>query len=289
MSAPKFRLLLIRGLGHSGTTILDLALGAHPQITGLGEAVRLLQKPAPGETHRGPAQLRGELRHERLCTCGQVAAQCPVWGPMLDWLPAHDDEPLPVKLAYLLETLRCSSPEGSWSSQWVVESFQDDFILPMLEDPSVEVRVIHLTRDVRSWVHSRSRDGQKKGVWLPGLRPLLRWWRLSSRHERLLQGSGKPVFRLGYEELALDPEHALQRLCHWLGLEFRQEMLQPLVYSCSHILSGNRMRFDSSKGRAIRYDGAWMSAPAGVAQLALSLPWLSKLNQRLVYSTLRQR
>ena len=29
-------LLLIRGLGHSGTTILDLALGAHPQIVGLG-------------------------------------------------------------------------------------------------------------------------------------------------------------------------------------------------------------------------------------------------------------
>ena len=42
MTEPKRRLLLIRGLGHSGTTILDLALGAHPQITGLGEAVRLL-------------------------------------------------------------------------------------------------------------------------------------------------------------------------------------------------------------------------------------------------------
>jgi hypothetical protein len=289
MSSPSFRLLLIRGLGHSGTTILDLALGAHPQMIGLGEAVRVLQKPLRGESQRGPAQLRGALRHERLCTCGQVAAQCPVWGPVLDWLPAHDQEPLPMKLGYLMESLRRSRSAETWSSLWVVESFQDDFMLPFLEDPSVEVRVIHLTRDVRSWVHSRAREGREKGVWLPGLRPLLRWWRLSARHERLLRKSGKKVFQLGYEELALDPEQALRRVCVWLELEFRDEMLQPLVYSRSHILSGNRMRFDSRKGRAIRYDAAWMDAPSGVAQLALMLPWLSRLNQRLVYSALRQR
>jgi len=289
MSSPSFRLLLIRGLGHSGTTILDLALGAHPQMIGLGEAVRVLQKPLRGESQRGPAQLRGALRHERLCTCGQVAAQCPVWGPVLDWLPAHDQEPLPMKLGYLMESLRRSRSAETWSSLWVVESFQDDFMLPFLEDPSVEVRVIHLTRDVRSWVHSRAREGREKGVWLPGLRPLLRWWRLSARHERLLRKSGKKVFQLGYEELALDPEQALRRVCVWLELEFRDEMLQPLVHSRSHILSGNRMRFDSRKGRAIRYDAAWMDAPSGVAQLALMLPWLSRLNQRLVYSALRQR
>ena len=63
MSRGKQRLLLIRGLGHSGTTILDLALGAHPQITGLGEAVRLLEKPAAKDSHRGPAQLRAVWLH----------------------------------------------------------------------------------------------------------------------------------------------------------------------------------------------------------------------------------
>ena len=47
------RLLLIRGLGHSGTTILDLALGAHPSIIGLGEAVRILERPQVDELDRG--------------------------------------------------------------------------------------------------------------------------------------------------------------------------------------------------------------------------------------------
>ena len=43
------KLLLVRGLGHSGTTILDLVLGAHPQMIGLGEAIRILRTPLPGE------------------------------------------------------------------------------------------------------------------------------------------------------------------------------------------------------------------------------------------------
>jgi len=38
MSSKRLKLLLISGLGHSDTTMLDLALGAHPQITGQGVA-----------------------------------------------------------------------------------------------------------------------------------------------------------------------------------------------------------------------------------------------------------
>ena len=48
MSSKRLKLLLIRGLGHSGTTMLDLALGAHPQIIGLGEAARILATPQAG-------------------------------------------------------------------------------------------------------------------------------------------------------------------------------------------------------------------------------------------------
>jgi hypothetical protein len=283
MTERKRRLILIRGLGHSGTTILDLALGAHPQITGLGEAVRLLKKPADKDSHRGPAQLRGELRFKRECTCGLVADRCPVWGPILRWLPANDDQPLLVKFKRLLEGVVDKSTAAGRAS-WVVESYQDDFSLPFLDDPSLEIRVIHLTRDVRSWVHSRSRDGRQRGHWLPGLMPLLRWWRLCARHERQLKRCGKRVFRLGYEELALRPEQCLRRLCEWLELEFDPVMLSPLQNSSSHILAGNRVRFDAKRSAAIRYDAEWMAFPSGVAQVALVVPGLAALNRRLVYS-----
>ena len=77
MSSKRLKLLLIRGLGHSGTTMLDLALGAHPQIIGLGEAARILATPKPGDEHRGPSQLRGALRFERRCTCGSLQRNAP--------------------------------------------------------------------------------------------------------------------------------------------------------------------------------------------------------------------
>ena len=276
----KRRLLLIRGLGHSGTTILDLALGAHPQLVGLGEAARILERPAPGEERRGPAQLRGALRFKRCCTCGAVAAECPVWGPLLDWLPAHDGCSLAGKTLRLLDAVMQQHPEASWA----VDSYQDDMVLPFLDDPGLEIRILHLTRDLRSWVHSRSRDGRLRGKWLPGLKPLLRWCRVNARQSARLDSSGRPVLRLGYEQLALDPEGTLRRLCHWLEIGFDHRMLAPAQPSSSHILSGNRMRFEPSRGQSIHYDGAWLHQPSGLAQMALLVPWVARLNRSLVYS-----
>jgi hypothetical protein len=57
-----------------------------------------------------------------------------------------------------------------------------------------------------------------------------------------------------------------------------------VLHSGSHILAGNRVRFDVEKGRAIHYDADWMGMGAGVAQLALLWPPLARLNRRLVYS-----
>ena len=274
------RLLLIRGLGHSGTTILDLALGAHPSIIGLGEAVRILERPQADELDRGPAQLRGSLRFERHCTCGALASECPVWGPVLEWLPDHDHQPLEFKLQHVLEVMKSVG-----QPQWVVDSYQDDRHLPFWDEADVDIRVIHLTRDVRSWVHSRSRKERQKGRPLPELRPLLRWWRLNARDERRFAQLGDRMFRLGYEELALQPENTLRRLCGWLELPFTTDMLTPGSCSASHVLSGNRMRFDPTLRKRIRYDGTWMKAQPGLAHLAMCHPGLSGLNRRLVYSS----
>ena len=273
-------LLLIRGLGHSGSTILDLALGAHPQVIGLGEAVRVLERPRHGEEHKGPQQLRGDLRFERRCTCGELAGDCPVWGPMLAWLLEHDDRPLAEKFNRLIQPLHAASP------RWVVDSFQADEQLLEAQALGRPLRVIQLTRDVRSWVHSESRRGVERygrGRWV-GWRSLLRWWRVNRRLDQRLTASGHSVFRLGYEELALAPELTLRRLCGWLDLDFDTAMLQPGMHSTSHILSGNRMRFESGQSEAIRYDAAWMASSSLSLRMAPLLTPVARLNHRLVYS-----
>lgn len=282
MGLPK--LLLIRGLGHSGTTILDLALGAHPQIVGVGEAARILQKPRPGEEQRGPARLRAELRHQRLCTCGLTADRCPVWGELLNWLPSHDDLPLASKFQQLMQAVQVHGEHRGEPVEWLVDSYQDDLELPFAALPELDVRVLFLVRDVRSWVHSRARDGRNKGKAWPAARALLRWVRENQALETRLRHCGKPLFHLGYEELALAPERALGGLCSWLGLEFSALMLTPGACSGSHILAGNRMRFDPSRSRSIRYDASWLPGPAWPASTALLWPGLAALNRRLVYT-----
>ena len=56
------KLILIRGLGHSGTTILDTILGKHSSIVGIGEGIRVLRGVKKENTM--PKRLRSEERHQ---------------------------------------------------------------------------------------------------------------------------------------------------------------------------------------------------------------------------------
>ena len=66
----KQRIVYIAGLGHSGSTILDLALGVHTDAVGLGEVYTLLRKKQR-QNHMGS-----------LCSCGETATKCPFWSKL---------------------------------------------------------------------------------------------------------------------------------------------------------------------------------------------------------------
>ena len=72
-------------------------------MLGHSKDVRILRKQGVVEQLRGPARLREELRHQRLCTCGLTDAQCQVWGDVLEWVPRNDHLRLPDTLNYLLD------------------------------------------------------------------------------------------------------------------------------------------------------------------------------------------
>ena len=61
-------------------------------------------------------------------------------------------------------------------------------------------------------------------------------------------------------------------------------MLNPAQSSTSHIVSGNRMRFDQEKTRSFQYDGAWLTSGDAILRLAMLIPPVNRLNQQLVYS-----
>ena len=148
------------------------------------------------------------------------------------------------------------------------------------------MRIVYIVRDVLSWSHNEVRRGVTRygrGITV-GWRSLLRWWRVNRRTEKLLRDCGHPVFHLGHEELALQPEAAMRKLFDWVDIASGPAILQPGLHSRSHIVLGNQMIFDHVKSRAIRYDAAWLNSPAFSLRLAMLFPAVKAMNCRLVYS-----
>ena len=59
------KLVYIGGFGRSGSTLLEYLLTCQPDLVACGEIVRHVRR----------------RRTRKACTCGQPAAQCPIWGP----------------------------------------------------------------------------------------------------------------------------------------------------------------------------------------------------------------
>ena len=277
-SRPK--LLLIRGLGHSGTTILDLALGANPDVMGLGEAARLLRPPEIADAHDGPYRLRNDMRFKRLCSCGSVAAECSIWGEYLEWLRLNDDLSMDQKVLKLLD-----SDYLSGSDFLYVASYQDDLSMLRLPVDLFDLRVIHLVRDIRSWLPRRVRSARSEGKHLSSFRNAFRWIYVNQKFSNVFRRSGVPILRVGYEELALHPEFTLRLICQWLDLGYTRQMLSPGLYSKSHILLGNRVRQQDDRNQKIAYDASWLRDDGFViSALLFSLPFVAQMHRDLVYS-----
>ena len=272
-------LLLIRGLGHSGSTLLDLILGAHPSVVGLGEASRVLLSSSADEF--ASYQLNDwRSVYNKPCTCGSMLDECELWSRFFSNWPNRRKESFEDEFSRLI------SPLSNQSIDWIVESYQSDERLLDLHRSVRPVRVIHLTRDVRSWIHSEARRGvtrfgRGRSV---GWRGLQRWVRVNRQLEKELRSSSLQCFNLGYEELALAPEATLKLLCDWLDLDFFPGMLKPEKSSRSHIIAGNRMRYLAGRRNRIVYDGAWLSSNSLSVRASLLVPGVASLNQRLVYS-----
>src|SRR5678815_2466696 len=139
-------LLFLASLGHSGSTLLELLLGAHPRVVGLGEAVGTLEE--------------AELNLPE-CTCGAPATECPVWGPTITRQRSRSKLSLREAHAQLIAR--------------VTEIYGPDFLpvdaskhLHALERVHEwrdgDVRVIFLLKDVRSFIASAAKLPPRDGM-----------------------------------------------------------------------------------------------------------------------------
>jgi hypothetical protein len=266
--------IYICGAGHSGSTLLDLVLGSHSQITSLGEI-----------TH-----FQRIVRENQLCTCGVPIDECEFWPSVLkelaahghpvanieefsllpqvppsvlgkrgmqllaflgnlpllkvlDWIVSDGDSPLARMVANdyaLFDAVRRVS-----GCQAVVDSSKYYLRMKLLYMYRPDhFRAIHLVRDGRAVMASNLRKGFDGEM---AVRGWLKANQATTLMTRTMQAGSH--IRAKYEEFCKAPAEQLARICDWLGLEYQAQALEFRSVT-HHNLGGNRMRF-STEGRII--------------------------------------
>lgn len=243
------RVVFIASLGHSGSTLLDLVLGGHSRVVGLGEVGRSVRPPDDAAADSV----------QPVCSCGHEAGACGFWGGVLRNLADEPDATDARRYEIVLDAFA----ESFGPDDILVDSSKYLRWLGVLAPlAAVDLRVLFLVRDVRSFTVSEIDNVARKraaGQDYRGIGPFAafrRWDAENRKTEAFLAESGLPVFRLGYEELCLAPERIVPAICRFLDIPDEPSMLA-LQRSASHVLRGNRMRHDAGR-RLVSYDPRWL-------------------------------
>jgi len=285
-------LVYIAGVGHSGSTVLDLMLGGHPAFVGLGEVASLLNPDAERLNQGDPLP----------CACGEAMDTCMFWGPVLKRLQESSSRSLAERYGIVLEEFAAVFGKD----RILVDSSKGLGPLTMLSEmPGMRVRVLYLVRDVRSWTVSirdvrrrrnefRLADLVRKFGLLPGCAQWPRrlatvafwyWYCMNRRFTAFLEAKNIPYLRIGYEELALCPDQVVPEICRFLGVEVEEGMLR-MDQSASHSILGNRMRLQTDKRRTVRYDCRWFWQNDWLLPAVL-FPNIMRYNKRQTYQNMR--
>ncbi len=265
----KLPLVYLLSTGRSGSTLLDVLLGAQPECWTVGE-FQLLDI--------------GVGRHAP-CGCHAPLGQCEFWGPILErvrrsirfplghfrsgkhpngkvvrWslLPSIlTGGPLPTQQAVAeayavsnltaLEEAKEAAEDHQDEVAWLIDASKDPYRLLWLQASGhFDIRVIHLVRRpegfVANMMRSAGRDGTSQVVKYAG-----RWLIDNLIGVALLWRMFWPdaVKRVCYEDLASDPERTLGEICAWLDVSFDPDRTAETRYAINHGVAGNRPRWEA--------------------------------------------
>lgn len=255
----KPRIVYIVGLGHSGSTLLDMLLGSHSQMRGLGEIVPFLKATD------------WEKELQSTCSCGEKGYDCPFWSEIPSRIAGTSD----WQQAYFQVADFFFEKYGK--AEVLVDSSKNSYPYLKKLQADYDLKILYLCRDFRSWTYSRWANGG--GL---ALSKALRWRAENQKLEFQLKRMGlRDYMRVGYEELALYPQFILEKICAYIGLDFEESMLN-FNQTRSHIINGNLLRADREKRAAIRYDARWMTS-GRIQRTAALLPFF-QYNKARVYS-----
>jgi hypothetical protein len=281
----------IAGSGRSGSTLLERALGEIPGFVNVGELIDLFRRDA-SRAHR--------------CGCGRHFADCPFWTSVGKRAFGGWDDPrlagmhplqrrvaqqryLPRLAALPLAGRAFRADVASYgacyaalyraiateagadhvvdASKWPVQALA-------LARGGIDVRVIHLVRDVRGVAQSLIKRGRKPAVTAAK-------WVVYHNQAALLRRCGVPFVAVRYEEFVREPARTAETALAALNVPVRPADLGHLgeghmTLHPSHGIHGNPMRFRHGD-IALRADETWrekMSRRDRILVTAIALPYL---------------
>jgi hypothetical protein len=273
----KTEIVYIVGLGRSGTTLLDLLLGSHPNLVGLGEIFHFTM----------PNSKRLSQSSKILCSCGQSMEKCLFWGPITVALREANGKSASEKYGIIFDHF--SHTFGN--NVIPIDSSKNlEALEVLLTKSGKKIKPIFMIRDVRGWSTSIRRLSGDTKSWLLPLKKLSLWqffhWYLDNRAMiRFLRNENLPFFKLSYEELSLYPLRTLKKLCEFMEVDYNLTNWE-LSESNSHNVLGNRMRIDKGgKKDGIYYDNRWFTSKNWLLSSILLNP-VMRFNSEEVYGNI---
>jgi len=266
--ADKQKLVYIYGLGFSGSTLLDLILGAHPRITGFGEVWSFFKQ-------------RNIDYNKTICGCGKFLNQCSFWR---DFRPVSED-PI-AKYREFINLVR----KKYGTDQIIVDSSKEIRFLEIIREKLlglINLKVIYLIRDVRGFSFSAKVHRKERGKWGNVFLYQIAWWQRNRKFMEYLRKSDLPYIQISYEEICFRREEMLKRICEFLEVEFSAEMFREPFSTSSHSIAGNIAKFKFKKRGEINYDYRWMKDYPVNLSYGL-LPFVVSWNRKNVYKNLNQ-
>jgi Sulfotransferase family len=295
------RVLFVGAMGRSGSTVLELMLGAFDDFSGVGELRYIWQMG---------------LIENRLCECGEPFRDCSFWRRVgLEAFDGWDIDPHKVMAVKTkverhrsLPALWRHSPQGhpgreliwytdvlarlyagiqkvSGSAVIVDSSKIPPYLFALHNVPNLDLRLLHLVRDPRGVVYSWKKrvprpdvvDGRSFMPTFSTSKSVGLWIDYNLMYH-LAGRMGVPRVLLRYEDFIADPRGGLSRVLDLVDVtvpesDLRATQAHSVPVRGSHAIGGNPVRF-GAREMVLKLDVEWKrKLPAAVQRSVYAATW----------------